>query len=63
MDELLAILDLGQAIGISVLIWRAFIADRERSEFLRRDEKTQDWIKALVLELLVQQNEEEQRKD
>ena len=56
MDELLAVLDFGQAIGISILIWRAFVSDRERSEFLRKDEKTQDWIKALVLELLIQQN-------
>lgn len=52
VDELLAILHLGESIAVSVLVWRAIVADRERREILTAMYDTEQWIRGLVKELL-----------
>lgn len=52
IDELLAILHVGESIAVSVLVWRAIVADRERKEILAAMYETEQWIRGLVKELL-----------
>lgn len=52
MDELMAVLHVGESVAVSVLVWRSWVADRERKEILQHMQHTQHWIQSLAMELL-----------
>ena len=52
MDELLAILHIGESVAVSVLIWRSLVADRERSGLLTEMREMRMYLQALVIEML-----------
>lgn len=52
MEDLVTLLDIGQSVAVTVLLWRTYVADRERSVLLAHIKETQNWIEGLVGELM-----------
>lgn len=52
IQAFLAVLDATGSIGIAVLVWRAIVADKERSELLSILKENAAWLRALVMKTL-----------
>lgn len=52
IEEILALLHVGESIAVSVLVWRSFVADKERAELMDEIRESGRWVQALVNDLL-----------
>jgi len=59
MDEIIIAIKLIEPIGVGVLLWRAWVADKERAVMLDHQIKQQEWVEGLVGMLLHQEGRSE----